>query len=486
LKNNITPLIHSLSQSEKRYFKLFAAQQGDDKNYIKLFDLIAGQKESDEKAILRKIKDKNFILTLPVIKNYLYKQILKSLRSYQTKHSVEFQIHNILSEVDILKKKGLPLQSLKLIKKGLNLTSKYQLPNLELTLLRKKISLAFSSVSKEYESFLLETTKEIEIATLNSKYYNKIYSELLFWSLLERKGKNETINFEDLKKKWKRIKNELPEIEKLSFYPKVYYVNIESKIARFGNDKEKLLELSEKLLRLWKSNPHIIEQKPNEYIVYANNYLISCQYLKYWHKFPPLLKELKKLSIQNFNQAGEAFQVIAFQELFYLLNTQKFEEAEKSVAYIEEGLEKYKAKVHDARRLTFYYNISILYMMMKNYDKALDWMLKIVTYQKTEHRLDLQRIAPFFELIYHYELGNLMLVNSKITTLRIRMRRKGKLSDFEKSLLSNLKKLCTKVGKDELEAIRKKFLEEMELIHESEPGLGTEECVIWLKDKSNK
>ena len=122
-------------------------------------------------------------------------------------------------------------------------------------------------------------------------------------------------------------------------------------------------------------------------------------------------------------------------------------------------------------------------MMMKNYDKALDWMLKIVTYQKTEHRLDLQRIAPFFELIYHYELGNLLLVNSKITTLRIRLRRKGKLSDFEKSLLSNLKKLCTKMDKKELKALKQSFLSEMENIHETQPGLGTEECVIWLKDK---
>ena len=237
------------------------------------------------------------------------------------------------------------------------------------------------------------------------------------------------------------------------------------------------------MINLWKENPQMIELSPRAYLINANNYLTTCSKLKLWQKFPPLLAELKQLPLHDFNQAGEAFQVIAFKELFYLLNTQKFEEAEKTVSYIEEGLEKYKAKVHDARRLTFYYNISILYFMMKNYDKALDWILKIVNYDQTEHRLDLQRVAPFFELIYHFELGNLLLVNSKITTLRIRLRRKGKLSDFEKSVLSHLKKLCSKIDKDELSKIRNSFLAEMEELFKTQPGLGVEECVIWLKSK---
>ena len=49
-------LIKSLSQSEKRFFKIYASRHviGEQNNYVQLFDAIANQKNYNEKAIKEK------------------------------------------------------------------------------------------------------------------------------------------------------------------------------------------------------------------------------------------------------------------------------------------------------------------------------------------------------------------------------------------------------------------------------------------------
>lgn len=444
-----------------------------EKKYLDLFEFVD---ETNEVSLI-------FEQTSPSVKNHLYRSILKSLRNFHEVRSPALQIRNMISESEILIQKGLFFHAEKNFTKALKLAETFNFTDLKKEILVLKLSLIIAFKTKTLENNLFALLKEISKINVTSTFETQLHQTFSKWIFTQRRSSNDLENWKTLREEWNKRLETLPSIDSLSFKSQNFFYNIQSLEADTFKSSGEKLKFAEKILNLWKESPQMIELKPRSYLIYANNYLTTCSSLNQWHKFPPLLEELKQLPIRNFNQAGEAFQVIAFKELFYLLNTQKFEQAEKTVCYIEEGLEKYKAKVHDARRLTFYYNISILYFMMKNYDKALDWILKIVNYDQTEHRLDLQRVAPFFELIYHYELGNLLLVNSKITTLRIRMRRKGKLSDFEKSVLSHLKKLCSKVDKDELSKIRNSFLVEMEELFKTQPGLGVEECVIWLKGK---
>ena len=46
-------LIKSLTQSEKRFFKIYASRHiiGEQNNYVQLFDVIASQKKYNEEAI---------------------------------------------------------------------------------------------------------------------------------------------------------------------------------------------------------------------------------------------------------------------------------------------------------------------------------------------------------------------------------------------------------------------------------------------------
>ena len=76
-------LIHALTPSEKRYFKLFAQRQGDDKHklYVKVFDIIDAMTGAyDEQIIKKKLRSPKFVKQLPQIKVYLFDLIMKSMR----------------------------------------------------------------------------------------------------------------------------------------------------------------------------------------------------------------------------------------------------------------------------------------------------------------------------------------------------------------------------------------------------------------------
>lgn len=102
-------LISTLSKSERIYFKKFAFihHRGKKSNYLQLFDLI--QKKHVYEDVKFGIKN------LPSIKHYLYKFILRSLRSYYHNTNPAIEVKNLLVDINILFQRGLFAQCQSLI-----------------------------------------------------------------------------------------------------------------------------------------------------------------------------------------------------------------------------------------------------------------------------------------------------------------------------------------------------------------------------------
>lgn len=101
-------LVHSLSKAEKRYFSLNLSGKNI---YQKIFEIIEKQERYDEKEIVEKLK----IRQIHVYKNYLYKLILKSLRSFHAESSESILLYNQLQNFEILFDKGLYKQAKKIL-----------------------------------------------------------------------------------------------------------------------------------------------------------------------------------------------------------------------------------------------------------------------------------------------------------------------------------------------------------------------------------
>ena len=128
-------LIHSLSPTEKGYFRKFQAgyRVKEAKVYDYLFDLLEEMDTPNDDLILKAMK--NRCKNLQSTRAYLYQQILKSLRNYNSKKNMHFDFREQLDTIEILQTKGLHREAYKLIEKGLARCKETFTPTYELLFL---------------------------------------------------------------------------------------------------------------------------------------------------------------------------------------------------------------------------------------------------------------------------------------------------------------------------------------------------------------
>ncbi|MCC7431748.1 hypothetical protein IT568_12980, partial [bacterium] len=119
-------LIKSLSQSEKRHFKLFASKyEGQGKKYLKLFDAIDLQENYNETKLLETEKYLK-PSQLPNLKNYLCQLILKSMRIYGFEKSVSSQLLGYWNDASFLFEKGFYTQCKEIITKSKKIARQHE------------------------------------------------------------------------------------------------------------------------------------------------------------------------------------------------------------------------------------------------------------------------------------------------------------------------------------------------------------------------
>lgn len=145
--DDLFQLIKSLQKNEKGHFKKFTSIhiKGEKNQYMQVFEAIEKQDKYDEHLLIASLKgipDKNF----PVIKNYLYHLILKSLRNYYSSHSIQAQLLEDLQNIEVLFDRKLYQQALKLTERAKVKARKYQNLRIHLELNRweRKIYTRFS------------------------------------------------------------------------------------------------------------------------------------------------------------------------------------------------------------------------------------------------------------------------------------------------------------------------------------------------------
>ena len=111
-------LIKSLNRNEKGYFRKFSRIHSSsiDRNYIELFDFIDKMQLYDERAVKTSFHNAKWINHLPVLKSYLFHQILKCLEVYHSAGTKDED--NMMAHSRILIQRGLFDESYKILKKA--------------------------------------------------------------------------------------------------------------------------------------------------------------------------------------------------------------------------------------------------------------------------------------------------------------------------------------------------------------------------------
>lgn len=488
-------LIKSLTKAEKRYFKLHVNKQiaGEDTKFLKLFDLIDRQKDYDESKILEKektIKSQQ----LSNIKAHLYKQILQNLRNLNSDEDIDLRVRELIDHTTILYNKCLYDQCVKMLDKAKAMAEKYDknVLLLEITEFEKRLVTKFirtnieDKVSKLIKASDLINEKINNINTF-SNLTIKLYSFYLKIGFLRNHKDFELVN--------SFLYSTLPVFkeELLSFDEKMYLYNSFVGYYSFIQDFELGYEYAKKWVRLFDKNPNMIIPKIEMYIRAINNLLVSQSKLHKYKEFKATVKKLDSVQKIPDLRLTENIRLLLFKysathriNRYFMLG--EFAEGSQIIPDIANSLEEFEHLLDTNYIIIFYYKFACMYFGNDDYKSVVHWLNKIINMKDVDLRSDIHSFARILNLISHYELGNLDLVDYYIRSTYRFLIKKNDLHLFQKIIMKFLRKLSS-ITRDQLidafKDLREQLLPLNEKFYERRPFIYFD-IISWLESKIEK
>jgi len=456
-------LVHALEKSEKRHFKLYIKRSSakEELKITRLFDALVKLKTYDEKLLLKRLPgiEKPQISNL---KTHLYREIMASLRLLKSADSIDLQLNEQQDYAHILYKKGLFLQSLRIIEKAKDTARTQQKFNhlAQLIALEKRIeTLHITSSMQEKADRLSAEALQVSSHTDLIVKLSNLALQLYSWFIRNGHSRNE----EDEKGIRQFFEENLPANSHMQkgFYERLYLYQGYSMYAFIRQDFLMYYRYSQKWTDLFTSSPAMIRVETGQYIKALHNLLNSHFDLRNHQLFDVVLKEFGKFAESERVMQNDNFRVQAF---IYISNAQmnrhfmqgSFREGLKLVPKIEEKLAEYDLFLDKHRVLVFNYKAALMYFGSGNYSMCIDYLHRIIN-NSNDMRYDLQCYSRLLHLVAHYELGNFELIEPLSRSVYRFMSKKKNFTVVEEEMFKFLRNRL-KINKKALHTELNNFL----------------------------
>lgn len=484
-------LIQSLTPSEKRYFKLFAQRQGDDKQkvYMRVFDLIDEQEDLyDEELLKKKLKSKGDIKMLPQIKVYLFDLIVKSMRLYRSDKNAATEVFDLIQDELFYTEKGLTDLRVKALKRAKELAYKFDLTYLLVAILQRERVFAIKYSGGDPVSKINQIHEE-EIKVFNSlnaeSELGKIYFILWAQFLIDSK-----LSDPEQLDRFIGYKNHplLKDIDAIDTYMgKFLFIKCHSHILRFSNDYDGLYKNNLQMLTLMEQYPQHHFNVMGNYMDALSSVLAAAHNIGRYEEYDDLLNKLNNLQKDKFkDEATIAINILQY-KILYFINTAKFDRSEELMAEYEFVVNKYNKQYNDASYIADTYNLCLFLFITGNNDKALHYCQEVLNF-KSESKQDLQHGALMMHLLLHFELGDTVYLDSAIRNAIRSMQNKNRFNEFEKAFTTYLKKLIKTPTREQLDVFKIMFtyFKDMHLQNNHRRLVLIEEVLAWTSSKINQ
>lgn len=490
--DDLIQLILSLSRAEKRHFRLFVKrnQASDDILFLQLFDYLDKYGEYDETQILKKlpgIKKRQ----LSNLKAHLYKQLLISLRLLNTSHVNDIQIREMIDFAKVLYDKGLYHQSLDILGKAKDkakISHNYAL-NLEILNFEKHIESQYitRSIEGRAEELTRESnqlSKEIE----NTNLYSSLSIQLYGFYLKEGYVRDE----EGYQKVRHFFYDHLPKVQyqELSFLGKIFFCQSHVWYYYITQEFTYCYRYAQKWVDLFQQTPELIQIHPNLYLKGIHNLLNALFNLLHYQKFKETLQLLNEFpehysvkKVRNIDGMYTLYQYIHTIKLHFMQGT--FEDGCALIPKLEQTIAADEYNWDNHRIMVFYYRIACLYFGSGDNDNAINYLNKIINQKNPDYRADIQCFARILNLIAHFELGNIQLVEYQVKSV---YRFLGKMKDLQAvqkeimRFLRRMPRIRAEELKNEFVALKEKLITLKDEPYEKRPFLYLD-IISWLESK---
>lgn len=431
-------LIKSLSRSEKRYFRLEAAKQKGDNNYVALFDAIDKQNEYDEKAIREQFANRAFVKQLHVTKNYLREQLLNSLRSFHRGLSRDATLKELLRNVEILFHKELYQLCRVELQKAERIAEKYELISGYTEVVSWKRKLHHALHPQDFSTFLsLAKEQEGKIDLLqeaNAYWQNMVVTT---WQMIGKGYVPKGNRILPMPKQPRTLDNE------------VLAYNIQYVSLVVNKQEDKAQDVLYSLIALLEKHPHRLQEDPSAYVSTINNLASYLVFQKKDKEVFALLNKAKlvyktlKLKTENKSLLKQIIRTYNLELELYRDNHNASSHSLDFIDATEQFVVDNKNKIPKDYLLSLWFQLAHIRFVNGEFDDALKWLNNILNAKFGNTRKDLQVQARMLNLIVHFEQKNFFVLRYFVDSTKRFLKKVKSIEPFEKDLLKFFAKLST-------------------------------------------
>ena len=379
------------------------------------------------------------------MKAELYKQLLHALRLFHEGKNIGLKIRQHIDFAQLLIDRCLYKQASEQLKKGKKYASKHD--NLELML-------EISRLEKSIISHLIDNNNEkrvnkiiAEVSHINEKInrVNKMTNlDARLNSLYKKVGFiRDQRDHDTFRKYFRKNLTDIKE-EELSELEKIYLHNLYIGYYFFIQDFEKGYREAKTVVELFNKNPQLIISKTDLYIQALNKLSISESKLSRYDEFVETVKQLQnipKISGINLNEDIKArlYKYYYLHEInrFFMLGD--FKGGVEMISFLTKDLETFIDRLDQHSCIIFYYKIACMYFGDNNYTQTLYWLNKIINQPDVDIRRDIHCFARILNLVTHFEVGNMDVIDYYIRSTYRFLSKKFDLRLFQQYILSFLR-----------------------------------------------
>lgn len=440
-------LIQSLTIAEKGYFKKYSAKHvlGEKNDYMILFETLDSLPEYNEQALKEKLKDYPFVHRLSAVKHYLNKVILESMRAFYSETTVERTLLEMLADISFLWRRNLRSQAGKTAKKALKLALEYE--EFELSL---KIITWMEIIFHNAGNHGSDSTNDIE--NLRNTITKKLLtlhelseiSERLHYHMAQTGLKGDAFPEEITTiMSHPMLQSDLTELPVYAALKRntIYLVYH----SYFDVTPDIGLLYAQHSYEIWNNNLHLAKEKPKYYIMFVQQYIQRCIFMRRFDIITPIMDELRSFihslhGPQYESARSEGYFSLANLECLAAMNAGKFAEGMQQSVRWETSLRPYEELIGPELLRPFFFNAAIIAMAEDNAKRALHFLQRSLMYP-LHIRQDIVSAARLAETLIHYDMGNMRWIEYSTRALYRYIGSRQRLGKIEKFVVKFLRKL---------------------------------------------
>jgi hypothetical protein len=436
-------LIQSMTASERKYFKILTGYQEGEKKYLKLFLAIEEQPEYDEEALRSVLIGERMLNQLHVTKNYLYHQILESLRSRRTFVSPLSEIAHMVEEIEVLWERGLPSHCTSILEKAKRMAIEHESFSQLLSILNWERTLALKlfykeSVEADLRRIGHERDEVLEkITNLYTYEHINAISKLFFVRDGMARSEEESKIFESITG---NVFLNAVENAKSFRAQHLHHIVLARYYQVVGKEEESRME-SVAALQPFMDDPTRIDSSPIEYLTSLVWYYDSSFGKVEFHILVDTIERIREVPVRTKDVQALVFFLANTMELDLFIQTGEIAKGKEVISKLQRGLDLYDKLLSPLSIVLIYFRAAHILFAIGEYDNALIWLNKALAEKELIKGQELYYTCRLFNLILHYEMGNKKYLEYAIQSTQRYLSTTNNLYQSERALLKLLKKL---------------------------------------------